>query len=146
MWLISHWEGQEYLFQELVQGDNVRVHVIDGKIVSILIQAKQVDYRYDKQPIFIDYILPKKIESMCVDVCKKLNLNLCGIDIIVKDGRYYFLEANPSPGYDYYERKMQHNFISAYIYEFFSRRLSHMDKHLVCKNATKKEELRKQYG
>ena len=95
------------LFQEKIIGDNIRVHVIGDSLVAVKIKAKNIDYRYCQDTNFSEFTLPKKIASTCVELAKFLKLYFCGIDLIKSGNSYYFLEANPAPGYSYYENKLK---------------------------------------
>lgn len=97
-------------FQERLMGDDVRVHVIGGKVFPVRIKSKRVDYRYadveEKRPAYRVTRLPSYVRKKCISITNKLNLELAGIDLLhASDGKYYCLEVNPSPGYSSYEKK-----------------------------------------
>jgi|GEM_PF-2546660 hypothetical protein len=94
------------LFQEHIKGDNIRVHVVLDKVVAILIKSDIVDYRYNDATVFKLYRLPMTIETACISIAKFLGMGFCGIDLILAGEDYYFLEANPAPGYNYFEEKI----------------------------------------
>jgi len=100
------------LLQELVEGDNVRVHVIKDKVISTIIRSNKIDYRYDSS-IFLEYSLPLEIEYECRQISQDFNLLFCGIDLIkTSENKYYILEVNPSPGYSLFEKEATHQKIS----------------------------------
>ncbi len=101
------------LFQELILGENIRVHVIKNICFATLIKSEKIDYRYDyDKRVFLDYNLPKIIQEECLLIAKNMSLTFCGIDLIKYQGFYYILEVNPSPGYSFYEKNLSHQDIS----------------------------------
>ena len=87
------------LFQELIDGINIRVHVIDELCISIAIYSDALDYRYGNYKTKgKEYDLPIEIQRECIIISKQLQLRFCGIDLIKRNEQYYFLEANPAPG------------------------------------------------
>jgi len=93
------------LFQEKVDGDDLRVHVINNKTFSKLaISKSNVDYRYDKS--FFNLItipdLDNNLKIFCTRACAEEDNLLLGIDFIKNGDSYVVLEANPSPGWSAY--------------------------------------------
>ena len=95
-------------FQALVEGDDVRVHVVGGEVFATRIRSSAADYRYagrdglDAELTATD--LPDEVSQRCVDLAATLGLPLAGIDLReVPDGRFVCFEANPMPGYSYFE-------------------------------------------
>ncbi|MEE3002726.1 MAG: ATP-grasp domain-containing protein [Pseudomonadota bacterium] len=98
--------NEPVLFQELIRGENIRVHVIGSVVIAIKISSSQVDYRYCHDATFTLFKLPAVVANTCVELSKFLGLIFCGIDLILCGDDYYFLEANPAPGYNYFEEKI----------------------------------------
>jgi hypothetical protein len=97
-------------FQEYIPGENMRVHVVGERIFATKILSQAVDYRYaliDGFDVNMEEIhLDKKIENNCLDLSRKLNLPLCGIDLKVSPhGEWYCFEANPMPAFSYYQEQ-----------------------------------------
>ena len=98
-------------FQALIEGVNVRVHVVGNKIFATEIESEAVDYRYAHREIgsaaelrAID--LPAKLAERCRLLAHSLDLPLAGIDLKrTSDGRVFCFEVNPSPGFTYYESR-----------------------------------------
>jgi glutathione synthase/RimK-type ligase-like ATP-grasp enzyme len=96
-------------FQECVEGFNVRVHVVGEQTFATRICSDAVDYRYAEQEgktsSLAPYELSPDVSEKCVRVAHALRLPFVGIDLMIsEDGRTVCFEANPSPGYSYYER------------------------------------------
>lgn len=106
------------LFQELISGHNIRVHVIKQTVIAIKILSSQVDYRYDETTrIFEEVQLPEAIIQECLNLAKQTNLLFCGIDLIELNNKYYILEINPSPGYVFFEEHFEQKKISHALME-----------------------------
>jgi hypothetical protein len=95
-------------FQRLEEGDDVRVHVIGGTVLAARARTTAVDYRYagrdgvdlDLQPCEV----PPEVADRCRLAARRLGLPFCGIDLRQRpDGSWVCFEANPSPGYSWYE-------------------------------------------
>lgn len=99
-------------FQEKVQGNDWRVHVVGNQVFSSRIESSADDYRYasrsgEKTRVVADK-LPTEIENRCVELSKSLGLPFAGVDLrAVKDGRWVCFEVNPSPGFTYYDEDDQ---------------------------------------
>lgn len=106
------------LFQELISGNNIRVHVIKQTVVAIKILSSQIDYRYDETfRTFEEIQLPHSIMQECLKLAKQTNLLFCGIDLIELNNKYYILEINPSPGYTFFEEHLEQKKISHALME-----------------------------
>jgi hypothetical protein len=95
-------------FQRLEEGDDVRVHVVGDVVLAARARTTAVDYRYagrdgadlDLQPCAV----PADIAERCRLAARRLDLPFCGIDLRQRpDGTWVCFEANPSPGYSWYE-------------------------------------------
>lgn len=95
-------------FQSFIDGINIRVHVVGDDVFPTEIKTDAVDYRYagrDQLSVEMSVIqLPPEIEEKCIQLSKRLDLPLCGIDLkLARSGDYYCFEVNPSPAYSYYQ-------------------------------------------
>jgi glutathione synthase/RimK-type ligase-like ATP-grasp enzyme len=87
------------LFQEFVQGENIRVHVVGGKVFASAIQSAGVDYRYAPAEM-APMQLPDEIAARSVALAHRLGLTLAGLDLIrTRSGEWYCLEVNPNPAF-----------------------------------------------
>jgi len=95
-------------FQELVPGDDVRVHVVGRDVFATRIVSDVDDYRYARQSGGSASLHATEIDddlaARCVALTHGLGLELSGIDMrISDDGVATCFEVNPSPSYAYYE-------------------------------------------
>jgi glutathione synthase/RimK-type ligase-like ATP-grasp enzyme len=104
--LLRHGPAQ---FQKRVAGTDIRVHVVADEIFATRIETPSIDYRYaatdgnalDMRPCE----LPREVEARCIELTRRLGLLFSGIDLKeTPDGDYVCFEANPSPGFLFYER------------------------------------------
>ncbi|BBB57947.1 glutathione synthase (plasmid) [Candidatus Megaera polyxenophila] len=111
------------LFQKLIPGPNIRVHIIGDQVFSLEIRSKTIDYRYTEEPSKYQlFDLPTKIKKACMLVTKNLGLTIAGIDLIRDDNEnYYFLEANTSPAFTHFEEYMPSKPISEALMNLLSR-------------------------
>jgi hypothetical protein len=96
-------------FQELVEGVDVRVHVVGDEVFPTRILSDAIDYRYASagggaaarlEPV----VLSDAVAERCVKVSERLGLPFTGIDLrVTPGGRVVCFEVNPCPGFSYYE-------------------------------------------
>jgi len=96
------------LFQKRLSGTNVRVHVVGYEVFATEIDSEAIDYRYaalnDLGTELRATRLPPDLEAMCRRAACQLALPFTGLDLMLEDdGLVYCFEANPSPGYSYYQ-------------------------------------------
>jgi glutathione synthase/RimK-type ligase-like ATP-grasp enzyme len=97
------------VFQELLVGTNVRVHVVGDEVFATRVETAALDYRYAMVqtgvPAELSAIeLPAELAARCVELSRRLDLAFAGIDLMfASDGSTYCFEVNPCPGYSYYE-------------------------------------------
>lgn len=93
------------LVQRLVPGDDVRAHVVGERVVACRFQSEQVDYRSDRSARREVVELPDDLAARLVALTAEQGLAFAGWDFKVDgDGAYWCLEANPMPGYSFYDR------------------------------------------
>ncbi len=93
------------LFQEKIEGQDLRVHIIQNQTFSKLSRSKEgIDYRYDKAFFKLKSIqsLPHNLHQFACSVSTLEQNQLLGIDFIQQKSKYVVLEANPSPGWSAY--------------------------------------------
>lgn len=119
-------------FQEFVDGENVRVHVIGSRVFATRIRSAAVDYRYAQSQVgaladLEAFDLPLETQDRCVAVAAALGLPFAGIDLkISSNGDVCCFEANPCPGFSYYESNTGQPIAMA-VAEYLSGRLATED-------------------
>lgn len=92
--------------QEEIDGTNVRAFVAGSRVLGCEIRARTLDYRDDDEARVVPHDLPPAIQEQSVRVARALDLLWTGIDYrLTPDGRYVFLEANPSPMFMGFEQQ-----------------------------------------
>jgi glutathione synthase/RimK-type ligase-like ATP-grasp enzyme len=104
--LLRHAPAQ---FQELVPGDDVRVHTVGERLFGSRVTSEAIDYRYgarEGHEVMMEPIeVPAAVGEACVRLARRMDLLLTGIDLKrTPGGDYYCFEVNPSPGFLYYEQ------------------------------------------
>jgi glutathione synthase/RimK-type ligase-like ATP-grasp enzyme len=97
-------------FQELVPGDDVRVHVAGTALFATQVESDVVDYRYATldggSAKFQPTRLPPEVTARCFHLARALDLPLCGIDLKrTPDQQYVCFEVNPAPAFSCYEEQ-----------------------------------------
>ena len=93
------------LFQEKIDGYDVRIHILENKIFGKRSPSKKnIDYRYDDNffKLADENNFHQEIRDFCVSVSNEESNKLLGIDLIQTQTGYVVLEANPSPGWSAY--------------------------------------------
>lgn len=92
------------LFQQYIEGIDIRVHVVGSEIFATSVVSRSADYRYDKNALWRAIDLPTEYAPACVALSQALGLELAGIDLrITPSGDIYCFEVNPSPAFSVYE-------------------------------------------
>lgn len=92
------------LFQERIEGADVRVHVVGEETFATKMTSTADDYRYDSTTAREPLPLSGDVSARCVALSKSLGLVLSGIDFrVTPDGRWVCFEVNPSPAFTYFE-------------------------------------------
>lgn len=95
-------------FQAVVEGVDVRAHVVGERVFAAEIRSRAVDYRYAvRDGLAAEVVaveLPDDVASRCVALSARLDLPFSGVDLRRRpDGTYVCFEVNPMPGYSYFE-------------------------------------------
>jgi hypothetical protein len=90
-------------FQERIEGQEFRVHVVGPDVFACRIVSDAVDYRYAGAR-YEPADVPRQVASRCVTLAEALGLKLAGVDLRrTPEGEWYCFEVNPSPAYSCYE-------------------------------------------
>ena len=92
-------------FQEKLDGQDVRVHVVGREVFATAIESSATDYRYDASGSSMRATeVSDEVADACVRLTSELGLEISGIDLrYCSDGRVSCFEVNPSPAYIVYE-------------------------------------------
>lgn len=96
-------------FQRLVEGQDIRAHVIGRTVIATAITSAGIDYRYAARdtgtPAQLEAItLEPAVAARCVALSQRLDLPLAGIDLRrTLEGRMVCFEVNPSPAFSFYQ-------------------------------------------
>jgi glutathione synthase/RimK-type ligase-like ATP-grasp enzyme len=84
-------------FQELLPGDDIRVYIIDGRVICALrIVSESIDFRQNEQSIE-PIELSAEVANQCIRAAAVIGLRYTGMDLKADaQGRYKILELNPS--------------------------------------------------
>lgn len=94
-------------FQQYIRGTDYRVHVAGTEVLACEVRSDADDYRYsgDADVEIRACALPFDVEDRCLKTAAALDLPFVGIDLrLTQEGEWFCFEANPSPGFTYYER------------------------------------------
>jgi glutathione synthase/RimK-type ligase-like ATP-grasp enzyme len=92
--------------QEYIPGTNIRSYVIAESVYSAEIRSQNLDFREDANAELIPVELPELVQQQCIAIAKALMLEWTAIDWrLTHDGKYVFLEANPSPMFLHFEQQ-----------------------------------------
>jgi len=96
------------LFQQYVEGMNLRVHTVGKRAFATSIEASAVDYRYayltGEEEKIEESAIGEGFANRCIGLAAALGLDFAGIDFKLTDGgEAYCLEVNPAPAFSYYE-------------------------------------------
>jgi glutathione synthase/RimK-type ligase-like ATP-grasp enzyme len=108
------------LFQENVDGDDCRVHVVRGTVIPLWILAKVVDYKNDTEGCSFELrSLPKSIEDLCQATACALGTLLAGIDLKQRhpDKSFVALESNCMPAFDFFDHHLDNKIAKLLIAE-----------------------------
>ncbi|HEX9293693.1 MAG TPA: hypothetical protein VF873_08395 [Gemmatimonadales bacterium] len=93
------------LVQRLVDGDDLRVHVIGSTVISCRFASTAIDYRSDHDAVRGVVDIPADLTELVVTKTTEQNLVFAGWDFKIDTaGRYWCLECNPMPGFSFYDR------------------------------------------
>jgi glutathione synthase/RimK-type ligase-like ATP-grasp enzyme len=91
--------------QRLIEGADVRVHVIGTQVIATHVESSGIDYRAGGVRVsYRPWTLPDDLSAQLVKATELMGLRLAGWDFkLDAGGRYWCLEANPQPGYHPYD-------------------------------------------
>jgi glutathione synthase/RimK-type ligase-like ATP-grasp enzyme len=95
------------LFQERIDGPDVRVHVIGDRTFAEIIESPELDYRTVRCNSYRPIALPQHIAVGCCALTRACSIPFLGVDFKLQrsSGDWFFLEANSLPCYQGYDRR-----------------------------------------
>ncbi|MDM7861323.1 hypothetical protein QTP81_12020 [Alteromonas sp. ASW11-36] len=92
--------------QRCITGTNIRTYVVGSQTFSVEFLSNQLDYRNDPNCTVTAIAIPQSVQKLARRIMRGLGMQWTAIDWRCDaDGRYYFLEANPSPMFLAVERE-----------------------------------------
>ena len=98
-------------------GQDIRVLVVGGKCVCAMKRRNESDFRSNIElgGRGENYPLDGELSSLCVRIAQTLNLDYCGVDILIgKDGKFYVCEVNSNAFFAAAEKVCGINVAKAY--------------------------------
>jgi glutathione synthase/RimK-type ligase-like ATP-grasp enzyme len=99
------------IFQEYVNGVDLRITVIGDRLFAAEIDARQSSYPVDMRMVIGEGTvraveLPAAVQAALLALQRRLNLVYGAIDMrLTDDGQYYFLEVNPAGQWLFIEQR-----------------------------------------
>ncbi|MBD3135818.1 ATP-grasp domain-containing protein [Microbispora bryophytorum] len=110
------------LFQAYVPGVDVRLHLVRGEAIALSVTSERsedslvVDYRFDPSPKRYAVVpVPDDVLSSCNAYQAWSGLDFIGFDFRVSQKGWTILEANPMPGYESYDRRVDNRIFKALL-------------------------------
>lgn len=128
----QHWDFKNLfflptLFQEKIEGKDIRVHLCQKAIWPLSITGKDcIDYRYSSRG-FVSYKkirFTKKLRAFCEAIADIEKNKLIGVDFIESGSKLFCLESNPGPGWSTFNHKSKKEFAKN-IFNFLNGELSY---------------------
>jgi len=95
--------------QEFVQSSSYRVTIIDKKIVqTALKQSKNWKCTGVFGKKFDKFRIDKNLKKTLTKIINFIKINVCGVDLLKKDGKWLVLEVNTNPALDFIEEEYEH--------------------------------------
>ena len=102
--LVLKYQGK-VLFQEFIEesfGFDIRAYVLGGEYVGCAVRkSSSGDFRSNlaKGGSALKFEKEDEIKDLAVQAAKAVNLDICGVDILVGKNGYYICEVNAIPGF-----------------------------------------------
>lgn len=93
------------MVQEFIEGENIRTFVFGNKVLSAVAISELDDFRLDDNLMYKPIQLASHEENIARKIAYKLDYKWTAIDWIRRNGNFFFLEANFSPMFLYFEEQ-----------------------------------------
>lgn len=91
--------------QEFIESPSYRVTIIGNKVVQTALKSCKSNWKatgvYEKK--FGKFDVDEELKKILKKVMKMVKINICGVDLLKKDGKWTVLEVNSEPGLDFFE-------------------------------------------
>ena len=95
--------------QEFIKSPSYRVTVIGNKIIQTALKKNNAGWKatgvYAKK--FEHFEIDRKLERIIKKIIKGLDIKVCGIDMLKKNGKWVLLEVNAQPSLDFFEEERE---------------------------------------
>lgn len=107
--ILKFWtKGNEKLpiiAQEFIESPSYRVTLIGDKVVQTALKSCKNGWKatgvHGKK--FKKFNVDDELNRILKKVMKMVKINICGVDLLKKDGKWHVLEVNSEPGLDFFE-------------------------------------------
>jgi len=106
------------LFQDYIEGEDIRVHVSDDFLWCLKILNKDtVDYRYSTKGTvkYTEFLPTEELSCFCKNLRDAEENRLIGIDFVKRNGTLFCLESNPGPGWSTFHHSSKPKFTLALL-------------------------------
>jgi glutathione synthase/RimK-type ligase-like ATP-grasp enzyme len=100
-------DGQPVCYQKFIVGTNVRTFVIGEEVYTADITTDYDDFRVDEDFIYTPTESSPALRKRALDITRRLGYKWTAIDWIRTEDELYFLEANFSPMFLYFEEQTE---------------------------------------
>ena len=94
---------QPYVFQEFIQGSNLRTFVVGDDVFTARNSSELPDFRLDSSMKYTPIDLTAEQNQHCLEITRKLHYKYTAIDWIDRNGELFYLEANYAPIFGFFE-------------------------------------------
>lgn len=122
----QHYKSPFFLQQGLVPKIDIRVTVVDNDVIAAKILTRDnlgidIDWRRHKEELKYEiFELPTNVENMCRRLVRDLKLSFGGIDLVLHNGQYYFIEINPTGEWSWLQQNTGFRYDKAIVKALYS--------------------------
>ncbi len=116
------------IFQEFIKssyGKDLRVFIVGGRVVGAMLRtASDGNFKsnYSRGGTVQKFEITPEIEWLVLEIARKLDLDIAGIDLLFDNNGYKICEVNSSPGFEGLELACEKN-IALEIIQFVKHKL-----------------------
>jgi RimK family alpha-L-glutamate ligase len=95
--------------QEFIKSPSYRITLIGNKIIQTALKRNKSSWKatgvYAKK--FEHFEVDRGLERIIKKLMRFVDIKVCGVDILKKDGKWLILEVNSQPSLDFFEEEME---------------------------------------